>query len=113
MPPSGSSSALWSSNNMQHNNNVSREGVGHISNGGEGGGGGGVTMNVNRGMEDDVMVSLGNVLSTVNITGGGDVDGGSGHGGGQVQQGGYGAPGTAVGSNQPVPWGSAAPAPAG
>ena len=112
MPPSGSSSALWSSNNIQHNNNVSREGGGHIRNGMEGGGGGGVTMNVNRGMEDDVMVSLGNVLSTVNITGGGDVDGGSGHGG-QVQQGGYGAPGTAVGSNQPVPWGSAAPAPAG
>ena len=112
MPPSGSSSALWSSNNVQHNNTVSREGVGHRSNGREVGAGGGVMMHVNRGMEDDVMVSLGNVLSTVNITGGGDVDGGSGHGGGQAQ-GGYGAPGTAVGSNQTVPWGSAAPAPAG
>lgn len=70
----------------------------------------------NRGMEDDVMVSLGSVLSTVNIAGG-DVDGGSGHGsvggGGGQGQGGYGAPGTAVGSSQPVPWGSAAPAPAG
>ena len=71
-----------------------------------------MTMNAaNRGgMEDDVMMaSLGNVLSSVNINGGGrcDVDGG-GAGGSS-----YGAPGTAVGSNQTVPWGSSAPAPAG
>jgi hypothetical protein len=61
------------------------------------------------GMEDNVMMaSLGNVLSSVNISGGGggDVDGGVGGGS-------YGAPGTAVGSNQTVPWGSSAPAPAG
>ena len=55
-----------------------------------------------------MMASLGNVLSSVNISGGGggDVDGGVGGGS-------YGAPGTAVGSNQTVPWGSSAPAPAG
>jgi hypothetical protein len=55
----------------------------------------------------DVMASLGNVLSTVNITG--DVDGS----GGQGQQSGYGGPAIAVGSNQPAPWGSVAPDPTG
>lgn len=54
----------------------------------------------------DVMASLGNVLSTVNITG--DVD----DSGGQGQQSGYGGPAIAVGSNQPAPWGAVAPAPA-
>jgi hypothetical protein len=57
----------------------------------------------------DVMNSLGNVLSTVSISSS-DVEGRNGAPG---QQGGYGAPGIAVGSSQPSSWGSVAPAPAG
>jgi hypothetical protein len=55
----------------------------------------------------DVMASLGNVLSTVNITG--DVDGS----GGQGQQSGYGGPAIAVGSNRTAPWDLVAPDSAG
>jgi hypothetical protein len=55
----------------------------------------------------DVMALLGNVLSTVNITG--DMDGS----GGQGQQSSYGGPAIAVGSNPPAPWNLVAPDPAG
>jgi len=58
----------------------------------------------------DVMNSLGNVLSTVSISSS-DMEGRGGAS--QGQQGGYGAPGTAVGSSQPASWGSAEPASAG
>jgi hypothetical protein len=65
-------------------------------------------MNNSRGFGDDVIVSLGQALSSVNIAGS-DERGGSG--GGQMQ-GGYGAPGTVMGSTPSESWG-AAPAPAG
>ena len=55
----------------------------------------------------NVMAFLGNVLSTINITG--NVDGS----GGQGQKSGNGSPAIAVGSNQPTPWGLVAPDSAG
>ena len=66
-------------------------------------------MNKGRGFGDDVIVSLGQALSSVNIAGSDAERGGSG--GGQVQ-GGYGAPGTVTVSSPSESWG-AAPAPAG
>ena len=56
---------------------------------------------INNNEDDDVIGSLGKVLSSVNLAG--EVDGSahssaSSGGGGQGQQGGYGAPGTAIGS---------------
>ena len=65
-------------------------------------------MNKGRGFGDDVIVSLGQALSSVNIAGREAESGG-----GQVQ-GGYGAPGTVVVSSPSKSWGAApAPAPAG
>lgn len=66
------------------------------------------------GLEEDVIVSLGKVLSSVNIAGSGSSDA-ERRGSGGGQGGGYGAPGTAVvGSSPPESsWGAGAPAPAG
>lgn len=68
---------------------------------------------------DDVIGSLGKVLSSVNLAGDGSAHGGVGGGNvGKGNQGVYGAPGTkAVGGSNPGSWtglsGSAAPAPSG
>ena len=88
MPPSGPT--LWSSNNSIQLNSAQENNGQHN------------TKNmINNTEDDDVIDSLGKVLSSVNLAG--EVDGSahssaSSGGGGQGQQGGYGAPGTAIGS---------------
>ena len=111
MPPS--TTTLWSSNtSVQLNNTIIP--TKHIPTDNLEGGEGITMMNNSRGLEDDVMVSLGNVLSSVNIAGS-DAERRGSVGGGQGQ-GGYGAPGSSMGSSPAESWGAAAggaPAPAG
>lgn len=63
-------------------------------------------MNNGRGLGDDVIVSLGQALSSVNIDGSDAARGGSGR---DQARGGYGAPGKIVGSTPGESWGAPAP----